>query len=86
MLKLLTKKDKCEANFKPKELDVLLAKIAQIYRIDEIDKDRSFMLCPSFLNQFEFLIFFLAKIEGVSKSINLFTTKVPAKTSFSTRQ
>ena len=40
MLKLLTKKDKCEANFKPKELDVLLAKIAQIYRIDEIDKDR----------------------------------------------
>ena len=29
MLKLLTKKDKCEANFKPKELDVLLAKIAQ---------------------------------------------------------
>lgn len=40
MLKLLTKKDKCEANFKPKELDILLAKIAQIYRIDEIDKDR----------------------------------------------
>ena len=40
MLKLLTKKEKCEANFKPKELDVLLAKIAQIYRIDEIDKDR----------------------------------------------
>ena len=37
MLKLLTKKDKCEANFKPKELDILLAKIAQIYRIDEID-------------------------------------------------
>ncbi len=40
MLKLLTKKDKCEANFSPKELDTLLAKIAQIYRIDEIDKDR----------------------------------------------
>jgi len=40
MLKLLTKKDKCEANFKPKELDVLLAKIAQIYRIDEIDTER----------------------------------------------
>ena len=38
MLKLLTKKEKCEANFTPKELDVLLAKIAQIYRIDEIDK------------------------------------------------
>ena len=40
MLKLLTKKDKCEANFKPKELDVLLAKIAQIYRIEEISPDR----------------------------------------------
>lgn len=40
MLKLLTKKEKCEANFKPRELDVLLAKIAQIYRIDEIDSDR----------------------------------------------
>ena len=40
MLKLLTKKEKCEANFNPKELDILLAKIAQIYRIDEIDKDR----------------------------------------------
>ena len=40
MLKLLTKKDKCDANFAPKDLDVLLAKIAQIYRIDEIDKDR----------------------------------------------
>lgn len=40
MLKLLTKKEKCEANFKPSELDVLLAKIAQIYRIDEIDSDR----------------------------------------------
>ena len=40
MLKLLTKKDKCKANFKPKELDILLAKIAQIYRIDEINPDR----------------------------------------------
>lgn len=40
MLKLLTKKEKCEATFAPKELDILLAKIAQIYRIDEIDKDR----------------------------------------------
>ena len=40
MLKLLTKKEKCKANFAPNDLDILLAKIAQIYRIDEIDKDR----------------------------------------------
>ena len=40
MLKLLTKKDKCEANFAPKELDVLLSKIAQIYGIDDINSDR----------------------------------------------
>ncbi|MBQ2983781.1 MAG: hypothetical protein IJD57_03185 [Candidatus Gastranaerophilales bacterium] len=40
MLNLLTRKNKFEANFKPKELDVLLAKIAQIYRIDDIDADR----------------------------------------------
>ncbi|MBQ8848412.1 MAG: hypothetical protein IJ003_05655 [Candidatus Gastranaerophilales bacterium] len=40
MLKLLSRKNKSEANFKPQDLDVLLAKIAQIYRIDEIENDR----------------------------------------------
>ena len=40
MLNLLTRKNKCEANFKPEYLDILLAKIAQIYRIDEINTDR----------------------------------------------
>ncbi|MBQ7287491.1 MAG: hypothetical protein IJW73_07015 [Candidatus Gastranaerophilales bacterium] len=40
MLKLLTRKDKCDAVYSPKELDVLLAKIAQIYRIEEINPDR----------------------------------------------
>ncbi len=39
MLNLL-KKNNNEANFKSKELDVLLAKIAQIYRVDEIKEDR----------------------------------------------
>ncbi len=40
MLKILSKKDKCEVSFSPKELDVLLKKIAQIYRIEEINPDR----------------------------------------------
>lgn len=40
MIKLFPAKDNYEANFKPNELDVLLAKIAQIYRIDEINPDR----------------------------------------------
>ena len=39
MIKLFSKKE-CKANFTPRELDVLLAKIAQIYRIDELDKER----------------------------------------------
>lgn len=40
MIKLFPAKNDYEANFKPNELDVLLAKIAQIYRIDEINPDR----------------------------------------------
>ena len=40
MISLFSRKKQCSANFKPKELDVLLAKIAQIYRIEEINPDR----------------------------------------------
>jgi len=40
MLKLLSKNNSCEANFKPKMLDSILAKIAQIYQIDDINPDR----------------------------------------------
>ena len=37
---LLPAKNRFEANFKPKELDVLLAKIAQIYGIEDLNPDR----------------------------------------------
>ncbi len=40
MISLFSRKKQCSANFSPKELDVLLAKIAQIYRIEEINPDR----------------------------------------------
>ncbi len=40
MLQLLNKKNKTEANFLNNELDVLLSKIAQIYRIEEVKEDR----------------------------------------------
>ena len=40
MLNLFSRKKQCSANFSPRELDILLAKIAQIYRIDEINPDR----------------------------------------------
>ena len=40
MIKLFSRKKQSSANFAPKELDILLAKIAQIYRIDEIDSER----------------------------------------------
>ncbi len=40
MINLFSRKKQCSANFSPKELDVLLAKIAQIYRIEEINPDR----------------------------------------------
>ena len=40
MFNLLTKKDNNKPNFLPKELDVLFAKICQIYEIDEISPQR----------------------------------------------
>ena len=40
MLNLLSKKNKHEIAFKSQELSLLIAKIAQIYRIDEINEDR----------------------------------------------
>ncbi|MBQ8476643.1 hypothetical protein IJ531_06240, partial [bacterium] len=40
MLNLLTKKPQTKPNFEPKELDILLAKISQIYKLDDIDLSR----------------------------------------------
>jgi len=44
MLKLLTPKNHINANFKSKELDILLAKISQIYKVDDINADRKHYL------------------------------------------
>ncbi len=40
MLNLFSRKKQCSANYNPRELEVLLAKIAQIYRIEEINPER----------------------------------------------
>ena len=54
MFNLLTANKVKEANFTPKELDVLLAKIAQIYRIDEISNERKSYL-TSTIKKFGYL-------------------------------
>lgn len=54
MFNLLTANKAKEANFTPKELDVLLAKIAQIYRIDEISNERKSYL-TSTIKKFGYL-------------------------------
>ncbi len=40
MISLFSRKKQCSANFASDELDILLAKIAQIYRIEELNPDR----------------------------------------------
>ncbi len=40
MLNLLSKKNNEHANFCAKDLDIIIAKIAQIYRVDDIDNER----------------------------------------------
>ncbi|MBR2068970.1 MAG: hypothetical protein IJ877_04325 [Candidatus Gastranaerophilales bacterium] len=54
MLNLLTRKNQSKPNFEPKELDVLLAKISQIYKVDEITPQRESYLTDT-MNKYGYL-------------------------------